>query len=85
MNAAASYGLVNAASSVAAAAMDLSTTVDHHQQRHCYSSIADLRLKAKRHAEELINVSSSVSVGHNNNNEDDKDDGDGDQDRSSPI
>lgn len=61
MNAAASYGFVNAA-------MDLSTV----QQRSSLSSIADLRLKAKRHAEELINVSSSGGSIE-------------DQDRSSPL
>lgn len=67
MNAAAGYGFVNAASSVAAA-MDLSTV---HQHRNSLSSIADLRLKAKRHAEELVNVSLTAS---NNNNQDDNDD-----------
>lgn len=63
MNAAAGYGFVNAAS----AAMDLTTV---HQHRNSLSSIADLRLKAKRHAEELVNVSAN----NNNNDNNDHDD-----------
>lgn len=74
MNAAAGYGFVNAASASVAAAMDLTTV---HQHRNSLSSIADLRLKAKRHAEELVNVSSSAN---NNNNENDNND-----DQASPL
>ena len=70
MNAAASYGFANAASS--AAAMDLTTTVAAVHHRNPLSSIADLRLKAKRHAEELVDVSSSGNHNNNNNNESDE-------------
>ncbi len=68
MNAAAGYGFVNAASS---AAMDLTTVAAVHH-RNPLSSIADLRLKAKRHAEELVDVSSSGNNNNINNNENDE-------------
>ncbi len=63
--AAAGYGFVSNSAS-ATVAMDL-TTVPSVQHRDPYNSIADLRLKAKRHAEELVDVSSS---GNNNNGDD---------------
>jgi subtilisin family serine protease len=62
--AAAGYGFVSNPAASATVAMDL-TTVPSVQHRDPYNSIADLRLKAKRHAEELVDVSSS---GNNNNN-----------------
>lgn len=63
--AAAGYGFPSHISSSAMVAMDLTTAV---HLRDPFNSIADLRLKAKRHAEELVDVSSS---GNNNNNGDD--------------
>ncbi|XP_045027535.1 segmentation protein paired-like [Daphnia magna] len=60
--AAAGYGFTTPISPSTTVAMDLTTAV---HLRDPFNSIADLRLKAKRHAEELVDVSSS---GNNNNN-----------------